>query len=234
MTPYYLGGYYLIRPTTKTFWSPTARTIYSASNCINKSLLDHWSYSWTTGNDDEIDSIKQTYAIDDETIQSIRQWVDKACDDKRTGWINVFRYLDTVKEYQQKFFAHLPDTKIVGTYFRETDVDAITDALMPRGKGFGTEGLYDCLIEKIPETDSVTETFIGFDIAGIDVGGSFHSFYCNLAPEVFTERFGLKINQYGLFEDSDNWKAVLTFMNDKESPVEPVPWFICKIKLVSG
>lgn len=47
-----------------------------------------------------------------------------------------------------------------------------------------------------------------------------------------SERFHLTLNQYGLFEDSPDWTSVKEYMNAEETGCEPVPWPVCKVKLV--
>lgn len=232
MTPYYLGGYYLIKQKPIDFGSSKSKVVCTCSTCINDSLLDDWSYSWTTKNNSQIKDIKQGYQINDDTVSSIRQWVDEAFDEKKIGWVNLFEDLTKAKEYKSRFFSHLPDTKIVGIYFTEDEGNILLSEFTPQGESAGSIGLYDNLSKKIHEQDSVNELFIGFDIVGVELDGSFHTFYCHDIANDLAERFGLTINQYGLFQAIRQWQSLLDYMNDEQNGFEPVPWFICKVKLV--
>jgi len=231
--PYYLGGYYLIKERPMNFGSFKSETVCTCSNCINDSLIENWSYSWTTDNNSQIENIKQEYQISDEVVASIRQWVDQAFQNKRIGWINLFLDLETANEYKNKFFSHLPNIKIIAIYFTDPEIEALLSEFHPQHENLGSIGLIDNLSKKILEKESSTEIFIGFDVIGIEPDGSFHTFYCHDISNDLIKRFGLTINKYVLFEDIKNRQPVLDFMNDEQNGFEPVPWFICKAKLVT-
>jgi len=233
MTSYYLGGYYLIRQRPIEHGSFKSKTVFTCSNCINDSLVENWSYSWTISNDSQIESIKEDYHINDEVVCSIRQWVDQAFDDKRIGWINLFGDIETAKAYKSQFFSHLPDIKIIGIYFNDEEIEALQHEFNPEVENAGPMGLYENLSKRIPERESSNEIFIGFDVIGMEIDGSFHTFYCHDIANDLTSRFDLTINNYGLFEDIDDWQPVLNYMNDEQNLLDLVPWFTCKTKLVT-
>lgn len=229
-TTYFLGGYYLIKLRPMRLRKDP---VFTCSTCINDGFLGFWSYSWTTGNNDTIGEIKDEFLLDDQKIQSIRTWVDHAFDDKRIGWCDLFYDLETADEYSQTFFSHIPDKQIASVYFSEQETAALFSEFKPQKEGLDPIGLFGSLQKKVPESLSNTETFIGFDIIGIEISGDFHSFWCHDLAKDLTERFHLTLNQYGLFEDSPDWKAVTDYMNAEETGCEPVPWFVCKVKLVN-
>jgi hypothetical protein len=231
---YSLGGYYLIYPTPIAFGSQVSKIVCTCSTCINESLLDSWSYSWTTSNDENIEQIKTAFALTQDNIISIRNWVDDAENEKRIGWPNVFKDMDTLREYRQKFFSNLPDIRIISMYFEETEADDLLREFKPREKHFGEIGLYENLLKKIPEIQEPTESHLGFDIIGIEGGGDFHTFHCHDLGADLVQRFNLEVNEHGLFTAIDDSKAIGQFMNDQENGFEPVPWFVCKTKLVTA
>lgn len=204
------------------------------SDCINKSLLGSWSYSWITQNNAQIEKIIHEYRINDETVPALRKWVDKAFDEHRVGWINLFREVTDARDYKHQFFTQLPDVFIAAIYFSASESEALQQEFKPSDIGTGAIGLCDTLNQGIAENELSTEMFIGFDIIGVEMDGSFHSFYCHDISAELVERFDLQINEYGLFEDSKNWQPVLDYMNDEQNGFEPVHWFICKVKLVPG
>jgi hypothetical protein len=230
---YYLGGYYLIHPTPIAFGSQISKIVYTCSTCINESLLDSWSYSWTTNNDRDFEQIKSAFSLTSDDIVPIRSWVDDAFDEKRIGWDCVFKDLDTLREYRQKFFSHLHGIWIISIYFEETEANDLLRIFKPREAHFGELGLYENLIMKIPEVESAAESLLGFDIIGMESGGGFHTFHCHDLAADLVKRFNLEVNGHGLFIAIDNTKAVSEYMNDPETGCEPVPWFVCKTKLVS-
>jgi hypothetical protein len=233
METFYLGGYYLIRQTPIDFGEQAKKTVYTASNCINDSLLNDWGYSWVGNRDDSIEDIMNDLKIDSDKVTSIREWVDAAFEDKKIGWVNLFSSYEAVTEYRKKFFSHLLDLKIIAIYFSEFELLDLSVDFKPPNERTGAIGLYENLIRKIPENDLEREALIGFDIIGIEMEGSFHTFYCHDLSRDLAEKFNLQINEYGLFDKTDNWKSVTDYMNDEENGFEPVPWFVCKTKLIT-
>jgi len=63
---YYLGGYYLTKLKPVSFGTEEGRFIYTCSECLNDNMVDTWSFSWTTGNNEQIDEIKERYRLSDE------------------------------------------------------------------------------------------------------------------------------------------------------------------------
>src|SRR5690606_14596143 len=116
-TKYYLGGYYLTKLNPKNYGPGTGSLIYSCSECINDHILDIWSYSWTTDNNEQLDEIKKNYQFTDKQIDEIRNWADNKFNDNKIGFLNVFTNLETALDYKSKFFAHLSDVKIFALYF---------------------------------------------------------------------------------------------------------------------
>jgi len=229
---YYLGGYYLIRRRPIDFGTLNSKIVFTCSNCINDSLLDHWSYSWTTNNNALIEDIKNDCQLSQDDIGSIREWVDDAFNNNRIGWINLFYDLDVVKEYYKKFFSHLSDVQIIGVYFSTTEINDILVDLKTLKDGSGAIGLYENLSKMIPETESEEEVFIGYDVVGIEWDGGFHTFYCHDISKDLVDKFKLEINEYGLFKEKENWAPITEYMNDQENGFKSVPWFVCKEKLV--
>jgi len=193
-TAFFLGGYYLIklRPMRSG-----VDPVFTCSTCINDSFLESWSYSWTTRNNDGIEEIKEKFQVDDDKIQSIRTWVDHAFDGKKIGWPEVFHDLETAQEYSHTFFSHIPDVQMMSVYFSESEAADLLSEFKPRKEEHGTLGLYDNLLKLIPEDQCKGETFLGFDIIGVESGGDFHSFWCHDMAKDLSERFHLTLNRHG-------------------------------------
>lgn len=215
------------------FGSHLDSLIYSCSDCINDNLVGTWAYSWTTSNNAIIDKIKQEFLISDDTVTEIRQWVDKKFEEKKIGWHDLFADIETLIEFKQKFYSHLTDLRTFALYFNETEANCLIQEFNPDREKEGEIGLHQILAEKIVEKESVNETTIGFDLIGVELGGDFHSFHCHDLGKELSDKFGLTLNDYGLFEPCDNWTPVLDYLNDEENGCEPVPWFIVKTKLIT-
>jgi hypothetical protein len=171
--------------------------------------------------------------LTDKKIKSLREWVDKAFDNKRIGWPNLFRDIETLREYSDRFFPEISDKQVISIYFSMPECAELLAEFKPKKENFGTVGLYDGLQTMVPEDPLSGEKFIGFDLIGIESGCDFHTFHCHDMSDDLIERFHLTKNQYGLFEDTPDWKPVLDYMNAEETGCEPVPWYLCKLKLVT-
>ncbi|MCC5946359.1 MAG: hypothetical protein JJT94_15615 [Bernardetiaceae bacterium] len=231
-TKYYLGGYYLTKLKPKNYGDSKGDFIHTCSECINDHILDIWSYSWTTDNNKQIDEIKKNYHFTDQQIDEIRNWVDNKFNDNKIGFLNVFTDLQTAIEYKDRFFSQLDDIKIFALYFDAKERADILEEFKPQSEKMGDIGLRLILLKEIEENEN--EVFIGFDYIGIEIGGIFHTFHCHDIGKELSDKFGLTLNNFGLFDSNVNSKQVLDYLNDEENGCEPVPWFIVKTKLVTN
>lgn len=230
---YYLGGYFLIKIRPISFGSLENRSVFTCSSCINDTLLDDWSYSWTTDNNKGISAIKKDFELSIDAIKSIREWTDVKYDNEKSiGWGDVFFDANTAKDYYTTYFSHLDDIKLFALYFDEKEAQEIINEFNPTDSSQGLIGLVDSLKRKISENDRAGETTIGYDLIGIELGGNFHSFHCHDLSSELATKFKLSFNANGLFNNTVNWDAVVEFMNDEDNGFEPVPWFLAKVKLV--
>jgi hypothetical protein len=226
----YFGGYYLLKLKRFDYGRLKDKRVYTCSDCTNDSLIKGWSFSWTTKEKEELAAIQKDFQIDKKVIDNISVWSDKKLESKAVGWINVFADLETVEEYRNKFFSHLPDTKIFSLYFPDSEATDIIEEFKPK-EGNGTLGIWDNLNKKILETKDPNEIEIGYDLIGIELSGDFHSFNCHDIADELVEKFGVTINIYGLIEEQKDWKPLTDYMNDEANGHEPVPWYVCKVKM---
>ncbi len=231
-TKYYLGGYYLTRLRPKSYGEEIGSFIYTCSECVNDHILDIWSYSWTTDNNNELNEIKTNYKFTDTQIDDIRIWVDNKFNDNKIGFLNVFIDLETAIEYKNKFFAKFNDIKILALYFDSNERADILEEFKPQSEKNGEIGLRLTLLKELEEQEN--EQILGYDYIGIENGGSFHTFHCHDIGKELSDKFGLTLNSFGLFDSNANSKQVLDYLNDEENGCEPVPWFIVKTKLVTN
>jgi len=229
---YYFGGYYLIILRPKTYGPETGSLIYTCSECINDNILDGWSYSWTTNNNDQVAEAVKSLKISEAQIENIRKWVDNKFNDNKIGFLNVFIDLETAIEYKNKFFSHLSGVNIMAIYFDANEGADILEEFKPQSEDMGEIGLRSTLLKELEEQEN--ETFLGYDYIGIENGGSFHTFHCHDIGKELSDKFGLTLNRNGLFESDVNSKHVLDYLNDGTNGCEPVSWYIVKTKLVSN
>lgn len=146
-----------------------------------------------------------------------------------------FDDIESTEEYRQTFFSHLEDIKTFAIYFDEKEASDILKEFSPKSDNEGEIGICHLLKLKIEEqaTDE-RESLIGYDLIGIEFGGGFHTFHCHDIGKELSDKFGLTLNSFGLFDDCADWKPVLDYLNDEENGCEPVPWFVAKTKLITN
>lgn len=223
MEPYYLGGYFLMK--TKLFgWSPdTNGIVQTCSGCINTQVFDYWCRSWAADQKAEI-------GLTNETAMKIEKWADQNFRDDRLKWSNTFSDLETVKAFKNLFFADRSDMNIYAIYLDETDANSLIAAFENEEHNKGEFGLRLNLRHKIEEAVNLTEELLGYDLIGVEFDGGFHSFHCHGIGRELAGRFGLTLNQHGLFSHIPDPEAVRSYLNSGTAPVEPVPWYIAKTK----
>lgn len=227
---FYFGGYYLIKLRKANFGSIKNQEIMTCSSCINDTLFDSWSMSWTTPIENQIKDIREELKISEEKQIKIQKWSDKKFEEKKIGWQQVFSDYETIKEYSDKFFTHIKEKEILKILFPENERRDFLTEFAPEKKEYGTLGIYDNLIEGIIDEETENEEFIGFDLIGVELGGDFHTFHCHDLANDLKNKFELEINRFGLIEEIKNPQKVINYMNNEGNGFEPVPWYVVKIK----
>jgi hypothetical protein len=226
---FYSGGYYLIKPRKADFGSKKDKEFLTCSSCINDTLIDTWAISWAGRPENQVKELREVHEISEEQQNEIQNWVDKKFEEKRIGWPQVFSDLETTKEYSDKFFSHIKERQILQILFPEDERENFLTEFAPAKKEYGTLGIYDNLIKKIYENQS-DEEFIGYDLIGVEVRGTFHSFHCHDLANELTSKFGIELNEFGLIKEIKNPTEIVDYMNDEENGCEPVPWYLVKVK----
>jgi hypothetical protein len=228
MDPYYLGGYFLIR--TKLFgWSPdTNGIVQTCSSCINTSIFDYWC--WSPANDRLTEEEKTSLGVDAEKIREIQSWTVNKSNKGELRWGDVFSNLETVLEFKNLFFANQEDLYIQAIYLSEPDAQSIITDFDYEEVNGGRFSIWHILNDKIREVPNSAEEILGYDLIGMDIGGSFHSFHCHGIGNELAGRFGLTMNRHGLFSQIPDPQAIRSYLNSGTAPVEDVPWYIAKTK----
>lgn len=78
-----------------------------------------------------------------------------------------------------------------------------------------------------------TSDFLGYDILGYG-WFEFHSYICNGYYDDFLNKFGIRPNQYGLYDSYADAKKAADCLWDEEMGAELAlwqPWAVCKFNL---
>lgn len=230
MERYYNGGYYLIKPKPIDFGADKGKVVGTCSRCINFSVFDNWCLSWMSDKLDNKEKIE--LQVTDNKIEKIQQWTDARFD----NCANVFPDLKTALEFKELFFKSINDIEIYSLNFPEIDAELLISEF---AKGNNTDefnynngdfGLRKNLIKKVEEKDNAEYEILGYDFIGVECDGSFHSFYCHDITTTLIDKFSLKLNSFGLFDEPETQNDIRKYLNDPETGLEPVPWYIVQIK----
>lgn len=230
MELHYIGGYYLIKRKPIAFGADKDKFVGTCSRCINFSVFDNWCLSWMSDKLDNDD--KKELELSEKKIHEIQKWTDSRFDNGS----NVFPDLKLAQEFKNNFFKSRNDIEIYCLYFPETDTDLLLKEFA-EGKNTkefnynnGDFGLRNNLSKRSEEGDNINEEFLGYDFIGVECDGSFHSFYCHDITKTLIDKFSLTLNANGLFEKPEMHTEIREYLNDPKTGLEPVPWYIVKVK----
>lgn len=230
---FFLGGYYLLKPKPLSFGSRTAQAVLTASGCINDNLIGFWAYPWDKKARKDSAHAQKVFGLDRAGVDAVRQWVGEKSAANLVGWESVFFDTHTAIEYKETFFSRIGEAVLLAIYFNEDQREQVITEFRPESEKYGEIGVYQMLLKRMIERDVQGEELIGFDLIGMEMSGDFHSFHCHdMADELIT-KFGLVLNQFGLFDEPNSWHEILNYMNDEETGCEPAPWYVAKVKEVN-
>lgn len=230
---YYLGAYHLLKLKPLTFGKYAGQKISTGSRCLNESYFDSWALSWTPLEKKELIELKNEFDINKAQLKAIQEWADQKFNEKHLGWVNTFNDLETLREYQSTFFSDATDYETIGIYLPEDAVQAFKKEFAPQSENTGEIGILDCLIQEIPEVLD-KETFVGYDLIGMECSGDYHSFHCYNISDEIKDKFGVTINEKGLINEFENKQALLDYANNPDNGLPCVPWYLVKVKTVEG
>jgi len=194
--------------------------------------LGYWAYPWEKKPRKNSEHAETVFGFDKSQVDAVRQWVGEKAGANLISWQGVFMEKQIAAEYRSKFFSNIQNALLLAIYFSEDEKRDVLGEFKPESEKFGEIGIYQMLMKQSLESNADEESLIGYDLIGIEYGGDFHSFHCHDLADELTEKFGLVLNDVGLFNEFSNWKPIIEYMNDEENGFEPVPWFVVKVKLV--
>lgn len=224
---YHLLGYYLIQLKKVNYGSLVDREIGTCSTCLNSSLMDNFSRSWTCSKEDTIDAC-QIFKIDYQTIENIQNWTDLKDIEEQTQYIEIFSSIEAAREYKNTFFARLNRIHLFGVYLPESEAKKLLEDFIPDSPQSGEIGIRKIIRRE--EAESETGRVAGFDLIGVEMSGSFHSFQCHDLEDEFKKKFKVEFNDSGLIKNEEHWEKLVEYANDEENGCEPVPWYFAKLK----
>ncbi|MEL7656573.1 MAG: hypothetical protein AAGU75_11770 [Bacillota bacterium] len=227
-----LGGYFIVKAAQRAECMDKEllpQKIITISECICDILPSTWALSWVNKSKQDIESAKSIWGLSDNEFDELENWVTGRFDEGKFGWQYGFGDLIIARECCRRYLKDTDDIYILGIGLSKKDASVFLDREKPC-KGIGSTLAYDVL-----QRNELIDTtgFLGFDVLGYDIG-SFHSYICNGLEDDFFEIFGIRPNQYGLYESYEGSKQAAEYLLDEKIGAEPAlwqSWAVCKFQI---
>lgn len=221
---HYLGGYYLVEgiprpPQLSEFLPPMLWTI---SSCFCTVYPDTWALSWVNAAPEEREAVRRRLGLDATGFRTLQAQVDSAFEAERFGWPNVWLDCASAESFYGQYLAAVPHIRLLAVALPDVYLDGFLQhhALAPE---LGASGLYQLLSRRIELADF--GRVLGYEILGVEEGGSCHSFLCNYLEVPYRQELGIRFNDHGLIADYADAARAADYTNLPTTGAEPVPWY---------
>lgn len=236
---YQLAGYYLMRLNELPFLAPPCLFYYTVDTSFNDNLLDDWA--WQIPDAQQLWSsqqrlpVKDSLELTDSGRAQLTNWVYQQYQTGELAWGNVFSDLAKANAYRNRFFPEMTNTVILSLSFQEKDIQRIR-ARWQASPAFYSQGgsSEPPWLPSLLHNSNTHHQRIGYDLIGTEPGVlGLTSFLVHDIESDLHGRFGLRQNAYGLLDTDTNQEAVMAYMHDSKSRVEPLDWYWAAVDLWS-
>ncbi len=221
---HYLGGYYLVeglpRPAQLSHFLPPM--LWTISSCLCAVYPDTWALTWGSAAPDERDVVRTRLGLDAAGFRTLQAQVDAAFEAERFGWPNVWLDRVSAEEFYRQYLVAVPDVRLLTVALPAIYLDGFLQRHTP-APGFGACGLYQLLSRRIELAGPAQP--LGYEILGVEEGGSCHSFLCNYLEVPYREELQVRFNEYGLIDDYADAVRAADYTNLPTTGAEPVAWY---------
>jgi hypothetical protein len=152
------------------------------------------------------------------------EWVATRTANGEIRYPNILTSVVVARELVHSFRIDSHAWHLLGLGLKRELVDPFIEKYKPRKEGRWTNGIYD-LVSAGGVLDSAGE-FLGFDVLGLEAGGTVHSWICNLSEESAARQFETHVNDpTGLLEKYSDAERLAAHLSEPINGAEPVPWF---------
>jgi hypothetical protein len=229
-----LEAYYVMRLRKYPFAPPPFHHLFTVCTAFNDNLLsipNRSEYNSRANQEADDAAFKETLQLPDLDLDKIRRWVNKKREAGKLACTMTFADLATAKEYRDRFFGLLPDTYILSISYHEADVAELLQDIKANPIDYSM-GKCEQIAEALLAMSNEKGKVIGHDIIGPELGCLFvDSFLVHRLGGDIYERFGIKLNSYGLLNDETKVEAIMIYMHDPGSLVEQHEWSWVQVKL---
>ena len=218
------GGFYVTRFLEKPAGldEMLPDRLLTLSSCLTEFLPDDWAFAWASATDSDAAAALGKLGLSPDLLPTIRELVDAAFASGDLGWPNVWQSLRAAKTTLALLGIAGQDFHVFELGVPEDLLPSIRDALAP-APGAGDSGLFKKLSSTVPLDESGTP--LGWELIGVEFGGSYHSWLCNsLQKDDAVRRLGIQPGSLGLLQSEQHARTVDRLIQDGLG-AEPVPWF---------
>ena len=221
---HYFGGYYLVEglprpPQLSQFLPPMLWTI---SSCFCSVYPDTLALSWVNTAPEDRDAVCARLGLTAASFRTLQAQLDSAFEAERFGWPNVWLDRASAEWFYRQYLAAVPHIRLLAVALPAAYLDGFLQHGAP-APGIGACGLYQLLSRRIKLADSATQ--LGYEILGVEEGGSCHSFLCNYLEVPYRQDLQIPFNDHGLISEYDDAVRAADYTNLPSTGSEPVPWY---------
>jgi hypothetical protein len=222
---YYLGGYYLVeglpRPPQMASFLP--EVLWTVSACICNVYPDAWAFPWVNTDPDRQAEEQARLGLSDTDYGHMQAWVNTTFNEQRFGWPNVWLDLASARQYYHHYLRSIVGIKLLAIALPAPYLEDALAASAPK-PGMGEDGVHQMLQLRRTLTEPEAEHARGFEVLGIDLGGTFHTFLCNYLEVPYRDELGLTFNHNGLLASLADAQRASEYTNLDSTAAEPVSW----------
>jgi hypothetical protein len=191
------------------------------TDCLTEFLGDWWGLEWASCSNAERIAAVRKLGLPEEALPTLLRTTTDAFSRGELGWSRVWQSSMAARTSLAPFKT-LPVEWVVLELGVPQDLVAKLLAGLIRGKKWDESGFLTKLKSAIPlEAES---TPLGWEVLGVDFGGSFHSWLCNHLHNHASDKLNIRPGPLGLLASEADARAIVDEI-DSGLPAEPVPWF---------
>lgn len=221
---FYIGGYYLIEGTSIKDWMNhdlLPSQIFTPSSCICDLHPDDICLSWVTVDKKVKAAYREKLGITKDQFVKLQEDVDESFNGDKYGWQQVFIEVEEARKYYRKWLTKIPNIKLVAIAASKKHRDTFLAEEKQEGENAGSYGNWLALQKEL--SIDMSQGLLGFEVLGFEMGG-FHSFICNSLENDFSNKLGIKFNDYGLISSYSEASKAADYAQDPDVGAEPALW----------
>lgn len=199
--------------------------LLTLSSCLTEFLPDGWALEWSSCSHDERVLALTKLGLSEDLLPTLMRVATDAFASGELGWPCVWNTstsartaLATIGERSSEF--------VILEVGLSVDVASELVAEFAPGPGMGSLGF----IAKLSTQSNMASAGVplGWEVLGIEHGGSFHSWLCNSIESEAEAQLAIRPGKFGLLASHAEADAVVELIRNGIG-AEPVPWFAAQI-----